>query len=237
MPKNTTTISPITELTKSQQQHMLLLFFPLKKGLGKQAADGLHKVLTLKPAKKAAKTATPPADNRATTGVHFFMIYHLPANTQPVPPLLVPSFQTSKDKDLLVVLSIYDADFKPYITAFTNDLNIAKGLDLIVSLMDESNLYPGWQTDPTSAIQIVKDAKPDGTGGVNAKSDEFIQLLMRYNFADPVIPGASVPPANIPAKPKYVFAATFPGLTVGRILRNDEYKALWPFPPRKIKFD
>jgi hypothetical protein len=228
---------PITELTKPEQQHMLFLFFPLKAGQGPQAVESVHKVLAPPP----AKLPQTPGDFRALTGVHFFMAYHLPANKTPVPPLPVPSFQTAKDKDLLVVLSIYDADFRPYITAFTNVLPIAALLDGIVGSMDESGLYPGWQTDKNSAIQIVKDAKPDGTGGVNKHPDEFIQLLMRYNFADPVIAASSSTKPNVftpPPPRKYTLGATFPGLTVGQILKHyPQAPALWPFPPPPIKFD
>lgn len=237
---------PITEVPKSEQQHMLLLFFPIKAGGGAKAAEGARQVLSSQsaasptaPKKSAGKPMALPADPRGLTGVHFFMIYHL-SSAHPPPPMIVPTFQAAKGKDLLVVQSIYDADFKPYITAFTNNLAIAFGLDQVLQSMDESGLYPDWKTAKNSAIQIVKNAKPDGTGGVNAHPTEFIELLMRYNFGDPLIAGSSTPPSNTFTKPgpKYLLAATFPGLTVGKILQNyPNANALWPLPPPAIKFD
>jgi hypothetical protein len=157
------------------------------------------------------------------------MFYPLPADTTPVPALPVPSFQTAKGKDLLVVLSIYDADFGPYISAFTSNPAIAAGLDLILSLMDESGIVQ--PTDPTSAAFILKH------GGVAKNNTAFFKLLMRYNFADPTIPGAAKLPPNTPANPKYQFGATFPGLTIGSILQNyPDAPQLWPLPPVDITF-
>ena len=225
--KRTNTVGPITTVAAPQEQHMLFLFFPLKKGTLKKSVSAAQNVFTaLVPQKKAA-TAGP--DPRIATGVHFFMFYPLPADTTPQPALPVPSFQTAKGKDLLVVLSIYDADFGPYISAFTSNPAIALGLNGILSLMDESGIVP--PTDPTSASFILKH------GGVAQNNTAFFKLLMRYNFADPTIPGAAAFPVNTPPNPKYLFGATFPGLTIGSILQNyPDAPQLWPLPAPNITF-
>src|SRR4051812_24995486 len=84
--------APITFLGVAAQQHMLLLFFPLKKGLLHTALDGAQK--SLLPKTKAPKTAAVGGgpDPRVATGVHFSMFYGLPADTQPVPGMPVPTF-------------------------------------------------------------------------------------------------------------------------------------------------
>jgi len=227
MPKPSSTVGPITTVAAPQEQHMLFLFFPVKKGTLKKSVSAAQNVFTALVPKKKAATAGP--DPRIATGVHFFMFYPLPADTTPKPALPVPSFQPAKGKDLLVVVSIYDADFGPYISAFTSNPAIAQGLNAILSLMDESGIVP--PTDPTSAAFILKH------GGVAQNNTAFFKLLMRYNFADPTIPGAAKFPVNTPPKPKYLFGATFPGLTIGSILQNyPDASRLWPLPPVDITF-
>jgi hypothetical protein len=226
MTKPSSTVGPITAVAAPQEQHMLFLFFPLKKGTLKQSVGAAQDVFGAPAAKRAASSGPDP---RIATGVHFFMFYGLPADTTPTPTLPVPSFQTAKGKDLLVVLSIYDADFGPYISSFTSNPTIAAGLNLILSLMDESGIVP--PTDPTSAAFILKH------GGVAQNNTAFFKLLMRYNFADPTIPGAAKFPVNTPANPKYKFGATFPGLTIGSILQNyPNASTSWPMPPVDIQF-
>lgn len=217
---------PITSLSAPQQQHMLLLFFPLKKGTLHQAISGMRGLV----GQDAGDGAAPGPDTRTMTGVHFFMFYGLPADTAPSGPTAVPSFQTAPGKDLLVVLSIYDADFAPYITAFTSQPAIANALNGVLSVMDESGIVD--PSDPTSAASILSN------GGVEPDSVNFFNLLMRYNFADPTIPAANVFPVNTPANPKYLLGATFPGLTVGAILQSyPNAQTLWPWPQVEIQFD
>lgn len=232
---------PITSLAAPAEQHMLFLFFPLKKGTLKEAVEHAQAAFAAPPA-PAAKVKGASADGpdpRVVTGVHFFMFYGLPANTEPQPKLPVPSFQTAKDKDLLVVVSIYDGDFFDYIQSFTTNPSIAFGLNGILSKMDETDLVD--PDSPTSAQSILKDWKPlplPGTGGVATHTDDFVKLLMRYNFADPTVPAANVFPVNTPEHAKYLLGATFPGLTVGWILQNyPQAGALWPLPAPKITFE
>src|SRR5690349_1596828 len=99
--------SPITFVAAPQQQHMLLLFLPVKKGTLKSA---LKSVSDLSDAASKTVGASDPGDLRAATGVHFAFFYGLPAGETPAPKLPVPSFQTAEGKDLLVVQAIYDAD-------------------------------------------------------------------------------------------------------------------------------
>lgn len=226
-------VQPITYLAAPQEQHLLMLFFPLQKG---KLAEALGAVggLTSSSASSTDDTtsnevAAGGPDTRAATGVHFFLFYGLPADTEPTPALPVPSFSTAPGKDLLVVLSIYDADFTPYISAFTSQPAIAYGLNAILSLMDESGIVP--DTDHTSAKFILSN------GGVAQNNLAFVDLLMRYNFADPTIPGAAKLPVSGLSHPKYVLGATFPGLTIGSILQNyPNATALWPSTPVDITF-
>jgi len=226
---------PITRLSTVQQQHMLFLFFPLRSDTQQQAAKAMHAVLTPHSAPHAsAHGDAGSADPRVLPGVHYFMFYHLAAGQTPTPKLPVPSFQTAPGKDLLVVMSIYDRDFAPYISAFTSQKEIAAGLNGILSLMDESGLNPPKES---SAATILAN------GGVARNTTAFFELLMRYNFADPTIPAAAHFPVNTPAHPKYTLGATFPGLTVGSILENYHQKpgqnasALWPPQAVPIKFE
>ena len=202
---------------------MLFLFFPLKKGSINAAQKAAHEVF----APQTPKAGAGGADPRVATGVHFFMFYGLPADTPSALP--VPSFQTAPGKDLLVVLSLYDRDFVPYIGSFTSNPTIAAGLNGILSAMDESGIVD--PDDPTSAAFILQN------GGVAKNNIGFCSLLMRYNFADPTIPAASKFPVNTPANPKYLLGATFPGLTVGHILANyPDAGTLWPNPGESIQF-
>lgn len=218
------TIAPITNLAAGQEQHMLFLFFPLKKGTVHPATESVQNLVA------GSGEGTPGGvDPRVLTGVHYFMFYGLPADTTPTPALPVPSFTTAKDKDLLVVLSIYDRDFAPYISAFTSNPQIAAGLNGILEVMDESGCID--PSDPTSAVSILKN------GGVAKNAPAFFDLLMRYNFADPTIPAANNFPVNTSANPKYLLGATFPGLSVGWILQNyPDAPSLWPLPAPKITF-
>lgn len=208
-------VLPITTLSAREQQHMLLLFMPMKK-LGGAKAFQTVSDLQLKLTEKAK-------DNRAATGVHFSMFYYLPSGTTPKLP--VPSFQTAEGKDLLVVQALYDADFKPYIDSFVNDPDIAGGLNFILEHMDESGIVK--DTDPTSAKYIIENGK------VEENPNEFYCLLMRYNFADPTIPAA----AKITSLNKYLLTHTFPGLTIEKILDNyPDARELWPSKAPVIKF-
>lgn len=214
---------PITALSAAQEQHMLFLFIPLKKGIVKKGMPSIP--FGASPATTQG-SATGGIDPRILTGVHFFMFYGLPADATPTPPLPVPSFQTAKGKDLLVVISIYDRDFAPYISAFTGDDKIAGGLNGLLLIMDETGIVP--DTDHSSANYIWNH------GGVAKNNNGFYKLLMRYNFSDPTIPAANVFPVNTPANPKFQLGATFPGLTVGWILENyPNAQTLWPLPPPK----
>nr|WP_067060941.1 hypothetical protein [Mucilaginibacter sp. L294] len=209
--------SPITSIPAAEEQHMLLLFLPLEK---KKHETVSKAVVSLNTELKAAN------DLRAATGVHFFMIYHLADGKTPNLP--VTSFQTMPGKDMLVVLSIYDADFTPYIASFVTNPFIAKGLNDIVDAMDESGIV-----DPSdqSSAEFIKN-----NGGVAANPDAFNCLLMRYNFGDPTVPAVAKMPEG--SNYKYVLSATFPGLTVGKILQNyPGATTLWPFFPADIKYE
>jgi len=209
---------PITSLQPPQQQHMLLLFLPVKKGLVKKLAESTGGALS------AANT---DGDLRAATGVHFFMIHGVPNGAKSTLP--VPTFTTPEGKDLMVVLSIYDAPFSPYIGAFTKYEDIAKGLDGILFALDETGIIT--DDKPTSAAFILKH------GGVFKNKEAFVQLLMRYNFADPTIPAATSA-GIVPHGAKYVFSGTFPGLTVGSILQSyPDAASLWPATPVPITFE
>lgn len=198
---------------------MLFLFLPITKGTWKTALAGVHELQ-----KQALQVSDPGPDLRASTGVHFFLFYALPANTRPA--LNVTSFQTEQDKDLLVVQAIYDADFAPYIGSFVQQPTIAAGLDLIVELLDESNI-PGIDPNGPNSANFIKDK-----GGVASNPDAFNCLLMNYNFANPVVPGAAYIDPKAIKNP--IFGATFPGLTVGKILQYyPNANQLWPFPPAK----
>jgi hypothetical protein len=230
--RKTQTVPPITKIAKAQEQHMLLLFLPINSKLVPPGGvTGFQNLLT----------GGDDGDLRPLTGVHFYMAYLMRAGDKS--RIVVPTFQTAPagpdgvPKDLLVVLSIYDADFGPYISAFLTDPAIVKGLNGVLTLLDESGIVP--DSDPTSAKAILKN------GGVAKNAQAFFALLMRYNFADPTVP--AVGPGGIqnpPAKPwPYALAATFPGLTVGMFLKPKtgypNAVDLWPAPGEapKIYFE
>jgi hypothetical protein len=211
--------SPITKISAAEQQHLLFLFLPIK---AKKLAHALESVDNLQKAIKALPADGP--DLRAATGVHFFIFYSL-ANGK-TPGLPVPSFQTMPGKDLLVVQSIYDADFAPYISSFVTNPFIAAGLNQILESMDESDIPGVDPNGPTSANFILANGK------VEKNPDAFNCLLMRYNFGDPTLAASS----NAPGA-KYTFGTNFPGLTIGKILKNyPDAKTIWPAPLGKIEF-
>ncbi|HEY0140913.1 MAG TPA: hypothetical protein VGF48_08455 [Thermoanaerobaculia bacterium] len=215
-----TSVAPITTLQPSEQQHMLLLFLPVQKGIAAALSQNTNALLS------AAGSGT---DLRAATGVHFFMFHGV--SDGGASSLPVPTFQSAAGKDLFVVMSIYDAPFTPYISAFTSNAAIANGLNLVLQAMDETNIVP--PTDPTSAAYILAH------GGVFKNSANFISLLMRYNFADPAIPAATGAGeiVNPQPNPKYFLGATFPGLTAGAILQSyPSAGALWPQPAVPITY-
>ncbi len=194
---------------------MLFLFLPVKSGKELKVGEALT---TLK------ETLIPVNDIRATTGVHFFMFYHLPAGQSAGLP--IPSFQAMDDRGLFVVQAIYDNDFQPYIKSFVDNPAIAFGLNIIVDAIDERGIVD--PTDPTSAVSI------SSTGGVANNAAAFNCLLMRYNFSDPTIPASTKASSGL----KFTLGFTFPGLTIGKILANyPEAGSLWPLPLPDINFD
>jgi hypothetical protein len=207
--------SPITQLTQTEQQHMLFLFLPVKK----ESSESVNEALTT-----LKNTVIPGNDIRALTGVHFFMFYYLPAGKSAGLP--IPSFEAMDDRGLFVVQAIYDADFVPYISSFVDNPTIAFGLNLILKAMDETGIVK--PTDGTSAVRILE------RGGVKDNKAAFNCLLMRYNFSDPTIPAATT---SAPGQ-KFTLGFTFPGLTVGKILKNyPDAQDLWPSPAVPIHFD
>lgn len=109
-------------------------------------------------------------------------------------------------------MAIYDADFGPYIGAFTNDQKFSVSLDTeVLANLDETGFVGA--DDPTSAENILAN------NGTYANPDAFVQLLMRYNHADPRIPTHAV----------------FPGLTATKILKRSggypNANQLWPLIP------
>jgi hypothetical protein len=249
-------VSQITRLSAPEEQHMLFLFLPLKSAAPSPKPKTAPKSKTASTTPQSKTISTLHAlfsgklpngksvlpDPRIATGVHFFMIYMLKAGETP-PPSPFPTFQlpppnpeTKAPRDLAVVISIYDADFGPYIEAFTNNKPFASVLDnTILKALDETGLVN--PDDPTSAINILANK------GTNANPDAFIALLMRYNWADPTIPAATSF-SNIkrpnPNWKHYFLGATFPGLTIGKILKPvggyPNASQLWPFPGPVIDF-
>lgn len=133
-------------------------------------------------------------------------------------------------------MSIYDADFGPYIGAFTKDEDFARGLDKnLLANLDETGFVD--PSDTSSATSILSRE------GTHANPSDFLKLLMRYNWADPTIPAAtSIGKIKTP-KPtwKYFLGATFPGLTIRRLLKTSggypNAAQLWPFRGGVIDFD
>jgi hypothetical protein len=239
--KETAGNGAVTSLMSPEEQHLLLLFLPLKHGakppLESDAVSTLHTLFS----GKQVKGTTAPSDPRPATGVHFFMIYALAAGKTTNPPPPFPAFQvpppnpeTKAPRDLAVVMSIYDADFGPYIGAFTSDPDFAALLDatLLVGLDETGFVDPN---DPTSALGILAN------GGTFQNQDAFVALLMRYNWADPTRPGATSA-ANIkkpdPNWKPYFLGATFPGLTISKILSTNGYpNALQLYPVKAPVID
>jgi hypothetical protein len=201
---------------------MLLLFMPLRSTEAQAAIESAGKVFG---------PAGQGGDSRPSTGVHFYMSYHMPAGAPS--PIVVPTFQAApgvsgQAKDLLVVLSIYDADFGPYIGSFFSDPAVVASLNALLKTLDEEGLVA--LDDPASAANILAN------GGVQNNAEAFFQLLMRYNFADPTIPaigpGGMANPPSVPSR--YTLGATFPGLTIGKILDSatgyPDAGSLWPSP-------
>lgn len=218
----TTATAPITSLIPAQEQHMLMLFLPVRSAAAQPAIETLGKVFG---------PANQGGDSRPSTGVHFYMTYAMPAGAPS--PIAVPTFQAApaaagKAKDLIVVWSLYDADFVPYISSFFADPGTVKSLNELLETLDEDGLVA--PDDPTSAAYILAH------GGVMENAEAFYKLLMRYNFADPTIP--AVGPggmANSPsATPRYTLWATFPGLTIAKLLDSatgyPDAGSLWPSP-------
>jgi hypothetical protein len=226
---STQVVPPIKKIPAANQQHMLLLFLPMHPAKTSDAETSFHQLFAA-----AAAPAAAPSDNRALTGVHFFMIYPMRADAES--RIVVPTFTaappgTKGKKDLLVVLSIYDADFDPYISAFLADPIIVYALNGIVDSMDESGIEP--DSDTSSAVYIKANK------GVANNANGFFKLLMRYNFADPTVPAVGPGGVENPPKPPnppwpYTLAATFPGLTVGMMLNPvsgyPNALQLWPAP-------
>ncbi len=204
-------ITSSAPLPADKQQHMLLLFMPIKK----QSFPLL--------AVQKKKVSSSPPDLRSTTGVHFAMFHYVPDGAPSFLP--VPTFQSAPGKDLLIALSLYDADFEPYISAFTAHPSIAQALDGVLSLLDETGIVA--DDDPTSAVSIL------ARGGVEQNNEQFIQLLLRYNFGDPSLAGAAGNALILPSTgQRYSLHATFPGLTVGDVIDNyPNASTLWPWPP------
>jgi hypothetical protein len=229
-------VQPITSLSTPEEQHLLFLFLPLKSAAkpAPPEADPLAALHALFSGKLPDGSSVLP-DPRPTTGVHFYMAYGLKAGVTPTPPPPFTAFQvpppnpeTKAPRDLAVVMSIYDADFGPYIAAFTNNPGFAKLLDIaLLANLDETG-FVSPVNGPTTALGILAN------GGTFANASAFVTLLMRYNWADPTIPAAT----NIgkiknpnPAW-KYFLGATFPGLTNTRLLKASggypNAAELWP---------
>lgn len=213
--------TPITEIPSAEQQHMLFLFMPVKKSMHAEAQHAVAQINSL-----VSQSEDSGQDLRALTGVHYFM-FHLQLEGAKS-GLPVPTFQNSPGKHLLIVQSIYDADFAPYIKSFVDNPKIAEKLDDVLRIMDETGIIS--PKDPTSAEFILHH------GGVAKNPEAFNCLLMRYNFADPTIPAVVSVPAG--PSPKYILGGTFPGLTVGKILQNyPDATSLWPSPPVPITYE
>jgi hypothetical protein len=252
-------ISPITYLATPEQQHLLFLALPIKQSLKKNSPSTSHVEATVSTFATMFSGRHPDGSNvfdpRPATGVHFFMAYAqlagVPDSTgdwKPAPPpkypcpppfqlfqVPPPNPETGDLRHLVVVMAIYDADFGPYIGAFTNDQTFAGKLDAgVLEVLDETAfVHPD---DPTSAANILAN------NGTYANPDAFVQLLMRYNFSDPTIPAATSPTPMDPTRffPLFVFGATFPGMSDTKILKASggypNANQLWPLAAGEIKF-
>jgi hypothetical protein len=218
-------VPPITYLTTPEQQHLLFLCLPIKEIPTKPAEEGLLPTLRTMFLGTRSNDAN-GFDPRPATGVHFAMAFIQVAGQPTIPPPPFPVFQVPPSykvgkvvvvRHLAVVMAIYDADFGPYIGAFTNDQVFSLGLDQeVLANLDETGFVT--DDDPTSAKNILFN------NGTYANPDAFVQLLMRYNHADPTAP----------------INAVFPGLTATKILkRSGGYvngNQLWPYPAGKIDY-
>jgi len=224
----------ITKVAAPDEQHMLFLGLPI---VFQPNTDPSTAVMALL---GGGGDGVAGPDPRPATGVHFFMTYVLLAGMpQPAPPPF-PMFQlppvnpeTKEPRHLLVVMSIYDADFGPYIGAFTADQGFAGELDKLLKIIDETGFID--PSDPTSAKGIIAN------GGTFQNPDAFVQLLMRYNWSDPTLPGSILgSTVNPPPNPKFFLGATFPGLTIAKLLNTTTgypgASQLWPSPPVGITY-
>lgn len=210
--------SKVISVPVTDQQHLLFLFVPIKKGKFGQAAATVEK---LQADAKKLHVKAGGSDLRKTTGVHYFFIYPQ-AGGVPTPGIPVPGFTAAHGKDVLVVMSIYDGQFDTYIKAFFDIPEVVFGLDQLLTLMDESGLPP---FDPTTSAAYIMN-----NGGVVQNAAAFYCLLMRYNFGDPVLSAGA-------KGGKYVFGTNFPGLTVAGVI--DHYPgaaASWPPTPGEVTY-
>lgn len=227
-------------VSRPNQQHMLHLFLPVKKNVlvtGPLVLKGIVNTFidSLFPTVPSSFVIPPPVpdpgsgpDMRASTGVHFVFFYLLLAGQKP--PLFGPSFQTDPNKDLLVIQAIYDDDFRPYIASFVQQPAVADGLNGVLSILDESNIDGIDANGPNSANYILEK------GGVVRNPDAFNNLLENYNLTAPhnAIAVAGFVP-SVDSNPS--FAATFPGLTVRKILQYyPNAIEEWPFSPQPIVY-
>ena len=223
-------VSPITHISAPDEQHLLFLCLPLKSGTPDES-DPMPAITALFAGRQFE--GGPDPDPRPATGVHFFMATLLLAGVPQTPPPPFPVFQlpppnpvTGAPRHMAVVMSIYDNDFGPYIGAFTKSEDFAKTLDKdVLKNLDETGFVE--PTDPTSAAFILAH------GGTFAQPTAFVQLLMRYNWADPTIPAATNIGKIKNPNPmwKYFLGATFPGMTNTKLLSASGYPnaaELWP---------
>jgi hypothetical protein len=206
----------------AKQQHMLFLFVPITKGLLHSGSDLITKLnLTV--------NAAVPDDSRKTRGVHFFMAYpHVEGTPTPGLPhgkdahgndYIGAGFKSYPGKDVLVVMSIYDTDFAPYISAFFEE-PVLGGLDALMYAMDETNI-PGVDPNGLTSAKYIREHH-----GVKANAQAFYCLLMRYNFGDPLLPAGGTKSTD-----RYTLGAGFPGLTVADIINNyPDAATSWPPP-------
>jgi hypothetical protein len=235
-------VSPIDRLSAPEEQHLLFLFLPLaRKKKPAAASESESEPMGALHALFSGSLPNAP-DPRVATGVHFYMAYLLAAGAEQEPPPPFPVFQppppnpeTGAPRDLAVVMSIYDADFGPYIKAFTDNQLFAAVLDKsLLENLDETGLVD--PSLPSTAKNILQN------GGTHAQPTAFITLLMRYNWADPTIPAATNLGTikNPNPKWKYFLGATFPGLTNMRLLKPSggypNIDQLWPFPGGVIDY-
>jgi len=196
----------------AKQQHMLFLFVPIKKGVLAANKDIIEKM-------NSGVQSALSVDPRKATGVHYFMTYpHLEGTPTPGIPGAA-GFASYPGKDVLVVMSLYDNDFAPYISAFFFE-PVLSGLNFLLTIMDETGIPGVDPNGPHSANYIHNH------GGVKANAAAFYCMLMQYNFGDPVLPAGGTKPTD-----RYTLGTNFPGLTVADIINNYPGAASnWPPP-------